>query len=560
LLNSDLIVAVGSQLADRTSVYGVNTFDSYNNGSWGVAHAFFHECTKDNNIANSVIDHLQMPVTNNDFQNIGTTAGISSQNKSFNFESDFVNNIDTSNHVKILAPLNGQSLVVDNLINVSVSLDDSTHLKYVNVFFQGANYYDTTKSRHYNFQIPVSGKQLDSNILYVSALLQDGDSIHLINDSKSVFVYSNARVVDFSTNTKFYHMLRNEKVIPDYKVVFSNNIYVGKLQSVNAIVNNPSIIQFNSVEKSFKAIYKGNTFATVSLNGVSDTIYFFVEGEINSPLQTNLNLPSDSVIVHSNNILFNWFPAGNAMSYQLQVSRHNNFDTLSFENNFVNDTALIVSLLEDSTKYFWRVRGVNSVATGEWSLTRIFNTSNHSLSAYLDIKVVLEGLYNSSSNKMQRKDTIKCSLHNLNSPYGIVDSAESVVDSVSFSSMHNFGNALNGNYFVRIKHLNTIETWTNSTGVNINQNDTAFFDLTTSDSQAFGNNLKFIDSIWTIYSGDVNQDGTIDISDLIGIFNDATIFSTGYLNSDLTGDNFVDITDLIVAFNNSINFVSVIRP
>ena len=62
------------------------------------------------------------------------------------------------------------------------------------------------------------------------------------------------------------------------------------------------------------------------------------------------------------------------------------------------------------------------------------------------------------------------------------------------------------------------------------------------------------------YSGYVNQDGYIDLTDVTLISNDANDFLTGYIVTDLNGDGFADLSDLTIAFNNAINFVSVVRP
>ncbi|MEO6695902.1 MAG: hypothetical protein ABIO41_11950, partial [Ignavibacteria bacterium] len=81
---------------------------------------------------------------------------------------------------------------------------------------------------------------------------------------------------------------------------------------------------------------------------------------------------------------------------------------------------------------------------------------------------------------------------------------------------------------------------------------------------AFGNNMKQVDNLpvvrFGIFSGDVNQDGSVDVTDIINIFNDANNFVSGYVSTDVTGDDFVDAADLIITYNNSINFVSVVRP
>ena len=81
---------------------------------------------------------------------------------------------------------------------------------------------------------------------------------------------------------------------------------------------------------------------------------------------------------------------------------------------------------------------------------------------------------------------------------------------------------------------------------------------------AYGNNENQVDNspynVFAFYSGDVNQDGFIDLTDVISISNAANIFLTGYVVTDLTGNNVVDLTDVVMAYNNSVNFVSVIRP
>ena len=61
-----------------------------------------------------------------------------------------------------------------------------------------------------------------------------------------------------------------------------------------------------------------------------------------------------------------------------------------------------------------------------------------------------------------------------------------------------------------------------------------------------------------IFSGDENQDGTIDVTDLIDIYNNLN--NSGYLRTDINGDDFIDVTDLIITYNNVINVVSVITP
>ncbi|MEO8209255.1 MAG: FG-GAP-like repeat-containing protein, partial [bacterium] len=178
----------------------------------------------------------------------------------------------------------------------------------------------------------------------------------------------------------------------------------------------------------------------------------------------------------------------------------------------------------------------------------------------LNLTIFIEGFYNAGNNS-QVSDTIKASLRNTVSPYAITDESIDVVSS-NGSSVFKFGNASDGTYYISINHRNSIETWS-ATGTILSRTNPASYNFSSSLQQAFGNNLKQVDHSpirFAIYSGDVNQDGTVDLSDLTLIDNDAGAFTSGYVNTDLTGDDFVDVADLALGDNNAANFVSVVKP
>ncbi len=118
--------------------------------------------------------------------------------------------------------------------------------------------------------------------------------------------------------------------------------------------------------------------------------------------------------------------------------------------------------------------------------------------------------------------------------------------------------AYGNNYYITVKHRNSIETVSSSpvafSAVAVN------YDFTTSAAQAFGNNLKNIGGIYVLFSGDVNQDGIIDISDMIDVDNLSTLASSGYLPSDVNGDGLIDISDMIIIDNNSSQAIGTITP
>lgn len=188
------------------------------------------------------------------------------------------------------------------------------------------------------------------------------------------------------------------------------------------------------------------------------------------------------------------------------------------------------------------------------------NVSPFSQSA-ITITVVIQGFYNSAANNMSMSDTLTLLIRSSTSPFAVVDSARSILSAANLTATFNDIYVPPGNYYLTLKHRNSIETWSAS-AVNINGGSVSY-NFTTSASQAFGNNLMQADVSpirFAIYSGDVNQDGTVDASDLSEIDNDAAGFNSGYVATDLSGDSFVDGTDFLIADNNAGSFVSVVRP
>ncbi|MBK6536282.1 MAG: hypothetical protein IPG09_00435 [Ignavibacteria bacterium] len=192
---------------------------------------------------------------------------------------------------------------------------------------------------------------------------------------------------------------------------------------------------------------------------------------------------------------------------------------------------------------------------------RTINVNVNPASLTLNLKTLTEGMYDPQFNIMSRRDSVKVYLHQLTSPYSIIDSSKSTIDSLTFKGIFKFYNAAPDTYFLAVKPFNSIETWSKSGGVLMTLSDTTSYDFTTSVSQAYGNNLKLKGSQYCIYSGDINQDGIVNASDLSMVDNDSEAGLPGrFLISDVNGDNIVDATDVSLVDNNAFNSVTVIRP
>lgn len=208
---------------------------------------------------------------------------------------------------------------------------------------------------------------------------------------------------------------------------------------------------------------------------------------------------------------------------------------------------------------------VNDLAAGDtgrlygWGIQ--FN-NNASIPTSLMFHSLIQGFYNSSVNQMVR-DTMKLYVRNYAAPFNIVDSSRRYLAGSGYETFL-FSKVVRGvNYFLQLKHRNSIETWSSSP-INFDPlTSQAVYDFRGSASQAFGNNMVIIDSYplqFGIYSGDVNQDRAIDLTDLISIFNDGSVFSSGYIPTDVNGDTITDLTDMVITFNNASSFIVAVTP
>jgi hypothetical protein len=112
------------------------------------------------------------------------------------------------------------------------------------------------------------------------------------------------------------------------------------------------------------------------------------------------------------------------------------------------------------------------------------------------------------------------------------------------------------------KHFQSIETWSKSGGEVLKSNGSIYnYNFTTSSSKAFGKNVKLNGSKYCVYSGDLNQSGFIDATELSMVENNAAQFLSGcFVLTDINGDEKVDASDYLIVDNNAYNFIGIIRP
>jgi hypothetical protein len=168
----------------------------------------------------------------------------------------------------------------------------------------------------------------------------------------------------------------------------------------------------------------------------------------------------------------------------------------------------------------------------------------------LKLTALIEGFYDSSTQLMSAPDTVQVELRSIISPYSKIDSAKILI-STSGRGTAQFKFAETGDYYLVLKHRNSVETWSKVGGERLIKNTITSYDFTSDSAQSYGHNMVKKNAKWCIYSGDINKDEFIDGTDVSDCFNKASIGQSGYVITDVTGDNFVDGTDVSIVFNNA---------
>ncbi len=202
--------------------------------------------------------------------------------------------------------------------------------------------------------------------------------------------------------------------------------------------------------------------------------------------------------------------------------------------------------------------GVHEIDSGNGSLVRtiVSGTSFQYIDEYRTPTPQLRLTINFEACNSQ--DTVVVQIRRAVSPYGFIESITGL-GGQSVPYVFNYSSPVNGTpYYIVVMNRNSIATW--SANANSFISNYLNYNFTFAASQAFGNNMIDVSGKWSFYTGDINQDGSVNLTDIVEIYNDGSNFVTGYNVTDLNCDFVTDLTDLIVGSNNSQTFISVIAP
>ena len=225
--------------------------------------------------------------------------------------------------------------------------------------------------------------------------------------------------------------------------------------------------------------------------------------------------------------------------------------------------------------YTWSANGQTYTNSGSYTsvsgcATRILNlTINqcNTTTTTLNVKAYLEGYFRENgtmvstlndlgiSSDATATDTITVNLWSAaNLANATPDYSEKAILHTDGTASIQLPGATTGNtYYVAIKHRNSIETWSVNPIMILS---TTNYDFTTGLNKAYSDGVNAAMKLLGVgrfgfYGGDVNQDGTVDGSDMNDVDNNTSIATFGYDNSDANGDGATDGLDMNIVDNNT---------
>jgi len=155
-------------------------------------------------------------------------------------------------------------------------------------------------------------------------------------------------------------------------------------------------------------------------------------------------------------------------------------------------------------------------------------------------------------------DSVIFELHNITFPYSTVFSVDGIIGIDGNGSFSIPTNLLGQLFYINLRHRNSIPIWS---ATPLAMNAGGNYDFTTAANKAFGSNQASLgNGYFGMWSGDINQDGTIDSNDYSEIENAVQQFIFDYSIFDITGDNQVESNDYSLIENNTQLFIFVAQP
>jgi len=345
---------------------------------------------------------------------------------------------------------------------------------------------------------------------------------------------------------------------------------------------NPTRKITQTVSSCLNYIWQGQTYTASGIYTWSGTNSKGCDSSIQLYLTINTSTSSTTNIAQCYGYSWNGVSYSNSGSYTFHTTNAKGCDSTAYLNLTIKNASTSNVNITNCEQYNWN--GINYTTSGSYTFTTnnalgcdsvaILSLQINNCPNELNVKVFLEGLYQGEnlmqphlfnlelSDSSNACDSIEVSLWSMNhlSNENPDYKAKTILKTnglVHFVLPSN----LTGNYFVALKHRNSIEIWS-AQPISFPRYNLYDFTLR---SNTFTDGLNSAqklmpDGNYAMYCGDVNQDGTIDIFDQQNVENAVLLFDFGYLLNDCNADGVEDLFDMQIIENNTSLFLYYARP
>lgn len=127
--------------------------------------------------------------------------------------------------------------------------------------------------------------------------------------------------------------------------------------------------------KNSKLCFPSNQEINEWLTDIEYVYYNYINCEMNEPSQALLKAPVNNGIENPWKINLEWTKPDDAVTYDLQVAKDMQFQDLVVDTTEIKDESFVLSNVDGTTTYYWRVRSWSEYMYGDWSETNSFITS-----------------------------------------------------------------------------------------------------------------------------------------------------------------------------------------
>lgn len=452
---------------------------------------------------------------------------------------------------------NAPSWVNDGTVSVNVQFDSITNLSGSGVFNTNCTFLNgcnVTLASNVQFKnvFVNSGAIFNLNGYKASLNGTNFSNAGTLNMNNSYIEYNGAAAQSITTGLTYKGLIINNPAgvsIPSGSLIVDDTLKVLS-GFLNAGSSNVLLGTTGYLVESNGAVVKGTTGTISAARTLTSPVGVNVAG-LGATITSEANL--GATIISRGFTAFTINGSGSIKRYY-NISPANNSNlnaTLTFhyddsELNGLNESLLSLFRSTNAGTNWITIGGAKNLEANKITYSGInafsyWTAGINPLASSINITAIVEGLYNTSSNTLNKRDTVTVYLRNSFAPYAILDSSKILLDTITFSGTAFFNSTPSGTYYISLKYRNAFETWTKSGGETYSAGTSMAYDFTISQSQAYGNSMILKNGKYCLISGDLNEDGFVN-------GNDFTIFSqqygqTGYLRADLNGDNNVNGND-----------------